>query len=99
MTDQGINCCLRYIETAATNQPSAAIDDAATQITFSELRNWARRIARQMPPTLKSQPVASCLSKVAACVVSFLGITYGGNLYPVNSNGKIDRQRRVLECL
>ena len=74
-----------YLELTAAKFPAkVAFADATREMTFSELRTEARRVASVLLGLgLHHQPVAVFLDKSAVCIAAFLGALYSGNFIPL----------------
>lgn len=91
-----------YLEQTAERLPKKrAIVDAAVELDFQTLRNWARRIATSLARRkLFHQPIVVFLDQSAASVVSFLGVAYAGNFYTViDAKMPASRREKILATL
>ncbi len=91
-----------YLELTAAKFPAkVAFADATREMTFSELRTEARRVASVLLGLgLHHQPVAVFLDKSAVCIAAFLGALYSGNFYtPLDTAMPESRIQKILTTL
>lgn len=91
-----------YLEKQQKKFPNKiAIVDGEKELTFSQLRDSARRVASGLSELgIFHRPVAVYLEQSAESVVSFLGAAYSGNFYTVlDSKMPTERLRKIVEVL
>lgn len=89
-------------ETAARLPEKKAFVDPDRSVTFSQLREEARRVAQGIAETgAFKKPVAIYLEKSVTCAVSMYGVIYSGCFYTVLDTempqGRIDKILHTLE--
>ena len=95
---------IKYLEETANQFPNKiAIIDEFGEITFSNLRSSAMKLARVISKEVMGQrscPVLIYLPKGIQSIVAFLGTAYSGNIYtPTDVKFPIKKVKSVLEEL
>lgn len=98
------NCVLRYLEETAKKMPNkVAIVDDSGELTFCQLRQRARILAKKIAKETggaRGKPIFVYLPKSAASVVSFMAILYSGNFYtPTDVRFPLEKPRSILSKL
>lgn len=91
-----------YLERTAKKFPDkVAFADDKVSMTFSELRDSARRIATVLVKhNFFKQPVVVYMEKSPACIAAFMGVAYSGNFYtPIDVSMPEKRVKKILETL
>lgn len=91
-----------YLERTAKKFPDkVAFADDKVSMTFSELRDSARRIATVLAKhNFFKQPVVVYMEKSPACIAAFMGVAYSGNFYtPIDVSMPEKRVKKILETL
>jgi D-alanine--poly(phosphoribitol) ligase subunit 1 len=89
------NSVLEYLEeTVRQCGDKPAIVDGSRQLTFRQLRQLGRQLARKLLREHDSfrEPIAVLLPKSADSIIAFVGILYSGNFY-VPLDEKLPKQR------
>ncbi len=88
-------------ETAAKFPDKVALIDGQGELTFSQLRNGAQRIASFLASRqFYKKPVAVFLPKCKECIMTFMGIAYSGNFYtPIDTSMPVNRIAKILQTL
>ena len=94
---------IEYFENTADLFPDKlALVDSTSQLTFSDLRQKAKRIATQIAKASDSinSPVAIYLPKTNDAIASFIATMYSGNCYtPLDTKNPIPRIEAILKAL
>lgn len=91
-----------YLDEITSKFPDkTALIDGKGELTFSELKTGAKRIASFLAiRKLYKQPVAVFLPKCKECIMTFMGIAYSGNFYtPIDTSMPVTRIAKILETL
>lgn len=87
----------RFEEIVDLKKDKIALVDSEKEITFYELRDKAKILAKKINFILKktNQPIMVEVDRKVETIISFLAVLYSGNFYvPVNNK---DPQNRILE--
>ena len=97
-----IRSVIDYLDRTAERIPDKiAVVDETKSLTFTQLREAARRVASGLSEHgIFHRPVAVYLEQSAESIVSFLGAAYSGNFYTVlDSKMPAERLRKITEVL
>ncbi|MBS5945555.1 MAG: AMP-binding protein, partial [Peptoniphilus harei] len=87
----------RFEKIVDLKKDKIALVDSEKQITFYELRDKAKILAKKINFILKktNKPIMVEVDRKVETIISFLAVLYSGNFYvPVNNK---DPQNRILE--
>ena len=91
---------IEYLEKSAKRFPDKlAVSDEKTELTFSELRNYAMSVASYIIDAVgtEKKPVAVEVDRCTQSVVMFLAVLYSGNFYvPIDNKMPEDRVNLIL---
>lgn len=92
------NSALYMLEESAEKLPdNIAAEDEFTSVTFSQLREKARKIGTYLAENAKSENIAILLPKRVCFIISELGVLYSGKAYvPVDYNDARDRLVEII---
>lgn len=91
-----------YLDDSAKKYPDKiAFADSNREITFSEVKNEALKIAANLSEiSLFKKPVVIYIDKSVEVLVSFMGIAYSGNFYTLIDTGMpLSRIEKIMETL
>ncbi len=91
-----------YLEHSAGAYPDkVAFADERREITFSEIRNEAHKIAGGLiKKAFFKSPVAVYMDKCVECINAFMGVAYSGNFYTcIDVNMPQDRISKIMNKL
>lgn len=97
-----MNSAVCMLETASEKYPGKiAVIDENSEITFSELRNAARRVGAYINSlNVSGAPVVVYMKKSLGCIVSFMGVLYSGRAYvPVAADMPCSRVEKIIDNL
>lgn len=95
---------LEYLESAACTYPNkVAFADNDVSLTFSQVLEYAKRVARLIQAECRgarNRPIAVYMEKSAYTLCAFLGIVYSGNYYcPLDTKSPKERCQKILDTL
>lgn len=91
-----------YLDLTAQRFASkTAFVDSNREITFSEVKNEALKIATELAnKNIFKQPIVIYLDKSVEVLVSFMGVAYSGNFYtPIDTGMPSSRIEKIMETL
>lgn len=94
----------QYLQYSAAHCPDKiAVQDAARQVTFSQLASQSRALASAIAASVggkKCRPVAVYLPKGVDCIIAFFAAAYSGNFYtPLDTAMPQGRLRSIMDTL